>query len=301
MKHLSFLRAGSGARFPATSIPKPPEKNKGIYAGGKKGYNRPRRPVAAYIGKRKMSMEERIKTTGGVFREGMRDGIPIGLGYFAVAFALGIQAQKAGLGPVQSFFASLLCNASAGEKAGLDVIVAGAPLWMMALTTLVVNARYLLMSTALSQRMDPKGRLLHRFGVSMYITDELFAISIAREGYLDPFYLYGAALVASPCWALGTAVGCVAGDLMPPWAVSALSVALYGMFLAAIIPSAKKDRVVAVLVALAFAVSFAASRLPGISRLEPSWRIILLSVTLCAAAALLFPRTGEDGQGGDEP
>lgn len=245
-------------------------------------------------------MEERIKTTGGVFRQGMRDGVPIGLGYFAVAFALGIQAQKAGLGPVQSFFASLLCNASAGEKAGIDVIAALAPLLVMVLTTVVVNARYLLMSTALSQRMDPQGKLIHRFGVSMYITDELFAISIAREGYLEPFYLYGAALVASPCWATGTALGCVAGDLMPAWAVSALSVALYGMFLAAIIPSAKKDTVIAALVVLAFAVSFAASRLPVISDMEPSLRIILLTVVLCSAAALLFPHAEESEQGGEE-
>lgn len=230
---------------------------------------------------------------------GARDGIPIGLGYFAVSFALGIQAQKAGLGPVEGFVASLLCNASAGEKAGLDIISAGASLWVMVLTMIVVNARYLLMSTALSQHMDPEGKLIHRFGVSMYITDELFAISVAREGYLEPAYLYGAAMVASPCWALGTALGIVAGDVMPPWAVSALSVALYGMFLAAIIPSAKKDRVVAALVALSFGVSFAASRLPVISKLEASWRIILLTVVLCSAAAVLFPRTEENARGGD--
>lgn len=240
-------------------------------------------------------MPEQIKTTAGVFRQGMRDGIPIGLGYFAVAFALGVKAQEAGLDPIQSFLASILCNASAGEKAGIDVIAAAGSLFTMILTTIVVNARYLLMSTAMSQRMDPAGKLIHRFGMSMYITDELFAISVAREGYLEPYYLYGAALVASPCWAVGTALGCVAGDLMPLWAVSALSVALYGMFLAAIIPSARRDRVIAALIALSFAVSFAASRLPWVSTLEPSLRIILLTVVLASLAALLFPHPMEEG------
>ncbi len=246
-------------------------------------------------------MEERLQTTGQVFRQGMRDGVPIGLGYFAVAFALGVKATEVGLDPVQGFLASILCNASAGEKAGIDVIAGQAGLWMMVLMTVVVNARYLLMSTAMSQRMDPAGSPIHRFGMSMYITDELFAISIARPGYLEPFYLYGAALVASPCWAVGTALGCVAGDLMPAWAVSALSVALYGMFLAAIIPSARKDRVIAALVALSFAASFAASRLPVISGLEPSIRIILLTVVLASAAAILFPHPQETAQGGETP
>lgn len=242
-------------------------------------------------------MPEQIKTTAGVFRQGMRDGIPIGLGYFAVAFALGVKAQEAGLDPVQSFLSSLLCRASAGEKAGLDVIAAAGSLFTMILTTIVVNARYLLMSTAMSQRMDPAGKLVHRFGMSMCITDELFAISIAREGYLEPYYLYGAALVASPCWALGSSLGCVAGDLMPVWAVSALSVALYGMFLAAIIPSARQDRVIAGLIAVSFIASFAASRLPWISTLEPSLRIILLTVVLCSLTALLFPHPMEEGGG----
>lgn len=242
-------------------------------------------------------MPEQIKTTAGVFRQGMRDGIPIGLGYFAVAFALGVKAQEAGLDPIQSFLASILCNASAGEKAGIDVIAAAGSIITMIVTTIVVNARYLLMSTAMSQRMDPGGKLIHRFGMSMYITDELFAISIAREGYLEPYYLYGAALVASPCWAAGTALGCIAGDLMPAWAVSALSVALYGMFLAAIIPSARKDRVIAGLIAISFAASFAASRLPWLAALEPSLRIILLTVILCSLAALLFPHPMEEGGG----
>lgn len=235
-----------------------------------------------------------------LLRHGMRHGVPIGLGYFAVSFALGIQAKVAGLTAFQSFLTSLLCNASAGEYAGLQVIAGQAGLVVMALMTLVANARYLLMSAAMSQRMDPKGSLLHRLLMSFFITDEFFAITIARPGYLEPFYLYGAVLVASPCWAVGTALGCIAGDVMPARAVSALSVALFGMFLAIIIPPARKDRVIGGLVAVCFAASFALSRLPVVSALPEGTRTILLTVVIASAAALLFPHPQKEPEGGEE-
>lgn len=228
--------------------------------------------------------------------KGIRDGVPIGLGYFAVAFALGITAKNAGLTPVGSFLMSILCNASAGEYAGLTVIAAKAGLLEMVLITFIASARYLLMSAAMSQRMDPNGRAVHRFVQSFYITDEFFAILMARPGYLSPFYHYGAVLVASPCWALGTALGCVAGDVMPTRLVSALSVALFGMFLAVIIPPARRDRVIAGLVLVCFGASFAMSRLPAVSALSEGTRTIILTVALASAAAVLFPRP----QGGEE-
>ncbi len=228
------------------------------------------------------------------FGEGMRDGVPIGLGYFAVSFSLGIAARGAGLTPFQAFLASLLCNASAGEYAGFTSIAAHATFLEIALVTLIANARYLLMSCAMSQRMPPGIPLRHRLLMAFDITDELFGIAIARPGYLNPFYTYGAVLTAAPCWAFGTALGTVAGNLLPLRLVSALGVALYGMFLAIIIPPGKKDRVVAVLVALCFAASFAASKLPYLSGLSEGTRIILLTVILAAGAALLFPRAAEE-------
>lgn len=221
--------------------------------------------------------------------QGARDGVPIGLGYFAVSFALGIAAKNAGLGPLQSFLASLLCNASAGEYAGFRVIAARSGLLTMAVMTLIANARYLLMSTAMSQRMDPKGKSIHRFLMSFFITDEFFAINIARPGYLEPFYLYGAVLAASPCWAVGTALGCVAGELLPAQVVSALSVALFGMFLAVIVPPARTDRVIAGLILVCFAAGFAMSRLPVVSAIPEGTRTILLTVVIASAAAVLFP------------
>ena len=148
-------------------------------------------------------------------QNGMRDGIPIGLGYFAVSFSLGIAAKNAGLTPFQGFLASLLCNASAGEYAGFTLIAAGATYLEVAVVTLIANARYLLMSCAMSQRLDPHMPGFHRPLMAFHITDELFGIAIARPGCLNPFYSYGAVLVAAPCWAVGTALGAIAGGLLP--------------------------------------------------------------------------------------
>lgn len=226
---------------------------------------------------------------GSVLIEGMRDGIPIGLGYLAVSFSLGITARNAGLNAFQGFLASILNNASAGEYAAFTTIAANAPYLEMALITLIANARYLLMSCALSQRFSPDTPLIHRLLIGYDLTDELFGITIARPGYLNPYYTYGAILVAAPCWAFGTALGIMAGNVLPPRIVSALSVALYGMFLAIIIPPARKNRVIALLVLISFAASYAFSCLPVISALSGGTRTIILTVAISAAAALLFP------------
>ena len=224
-----------------------------------------------------------------VFCEGIRDGVPIALGYFAVSFSLGIAARKAGFTPFQGFLASLLNNASAGEYAAFALIMSGASYFQVAVITLIANARYLLMSCALAQRFAPGTPFWHRLVIGYDVTDELFGITIARPGSLTPCYTYGAILLAAPAWASGTALGIVAGNLLPLRAVSALSVALYGMFLAIIIPPARKDKVVAVLVAISFALSFACNYLPGISALSDGTRTILLTVLISSAAAVLFP------------
>ena len=161
-----------------------------------------------------------------VFCDGMRDGFPIALGYFAVSFSLGIAARKAGLTPLQGFFASLFNNASAGEYAAFTLIAAHATYLEVAIITLIANARYLLMSCALAQRCAPGMPFYHRLIVGYDVTDELFGITIARPGYLNPFYTYGAILLAAPAWALGTAFGIMAGNALPLRIVSALSVAL---------------------------------------------------------------------------
>ena len=227
------------------------------------------------------------------FRDGMRDGIPIGLGYLAVAFSLGIAAQNAGLSAFQCFLVSLLCNASAGEYAGFTLVAANASYIEMAIITLVANARYLLMSCAMSQRIAPGTHILHRLFLSFGLTDELFGIAIARPGCLHPYYSYGAFFVAAPCWAFGTALGAIAGNVLPLRIVSALSVALFGMFLAVFVPPAKKDKVMAGIVIACFILSYSASVLPVLSELSEGVRIIILTVIISSAAAFIFPRKDE--------
>lgn len=223
------------------------------------------------------------------FRSGIKDGIPIAAGYFAVSFTLGIAARNAGFSAVQAMVASLTNNASAGEYAAFALVAAGAGYLEVAIMTLVANARYLLMSCALSQKLSPDTPLLHRLLVGYDVTDEIFAISISRWGNLDPFYTYGAMAVAIPGWSLGTLLGVLAGNILPLRVVSALSVGLYGMFLAIILPPARKNKVVGGVVLLSFALSFAAARLPMLSGISSGIKTIFLTVVISLGAALAFP------------
>ena len=230
------------------------------------------------------------------FINGIRDGIPIALGYFAVAFSLGIVAKKAGLDPVQGFISSMLNHASAGEYAEFTVIMANAPYVEMAFVILITNIRYLLMSCALSQRFAPDTPGIHRFLVGFGITDEIFGISIGRPGVVNPYYNYGAMAIALPGWSFGTAIGIVAGNVLPASIVSALSVALYGMFIAIIIPASKKNRIVGGVVAVSFLVSFAVSKISLFDQMSDSMKISLLTVVIAGAAAFLFPVKEGDGE-----
>ncbi|MCI5568900.1 MAG: AzlC family ABC transporter permease [Candidatus Alectryocaccobium sp.] len=224
-----------------------------------------------------------------VFLLGMQDGLPIGFGYLAVSFSLGIAARKVGLTPLQGFLASFLTNASAGEYAAWTVIGEAAPYIEMFFAILIANARYFLMACALSQRFSPDTKLRHRLLVGFDLTDEIFGITIARPGYLNPFYSYGAMTVALPSWAIGTALGIVIGNILPVRAVSALSVSLYAMFLAIIMPPAKKDKVIAVLIAICFAASYAFARLPMFAFMSSGTRTIILTVVIAGVASVLFP------------
>ncbi len=223
------------------------------------------------------------------FRHGMRDGSPIALGYFAVAFTLGIAARNAGLSAIQALIASALNNASAGEYAGFALIAAGSSYLEMAVMTLVVNARYLLMSCALSQKLKTATPLRHRMLIAYDVTDEIFGICVAQPGYLNPWYAYGAIAVAIPGWALGTFFGVIMGNVLPTRVVSALSVGLYGMFLAIIIPPARKNRVIAGVVAVGFAASYLVNSLPLFNGLSTGIKTIALTASLALLAAVLFP------------
>lgn len=223
------------------------------------------------------------------YAKGLRDGIPISLGYFAVGFTLGIAAREAGITAFQMGIMSLLMNASAGQFAVITIIAGQSGYVAMVLTQIVINIRYLLMSCALSQKISPQTSMPKRLLLSNYVTDEIFGIAASVKGTLNPFYNYGAATVASPGWALGTVLGVLVGNILPPSMTSALSVALYGMFLAVVIPASKEDRSVAVVVLASMAGSLAFRFLPLLCDISDGTRIIILTLAIAAAAAVIKP------------
>ena len=228
-------------------------------------------------------------SSGKWYLKGLRDGVPIMLGYFAVSLALGIAARNAGLTALQAALASLTNNASAGEYVGFTLIAAGASYTEMFIMEAIANARYLLMSTALSQRLSAAVPFIQRLLLGFMVTDEIFGVSISVEGHVRPSYPYGLFTVATFGWTLGTFLGVLLGNVLPLRVVSALSVSLYGMFIAIFIPPARKNKVVAVLVALSFLTSWLFSTLGPFAALSSGVRTIILTVALSLGAALLFP------------
>lgn len=223
------------------------------------------------------------------FRKGMIDGTPIGLGYFAVAFSLGIVARQAGLSPALGFVSSLLTRASAGEYGGYSLIAAGAAVIEIVAVCFIANMRYLLMGAALSQKFADDMPLWKRMICACCITDEIFGISISYPGKLPVAYPLGATVIAATMWALGTALGITAGNLLPKFIVDALGVALYGMFLAIIIPPCRKNKYLLEIVAASFCVSILCTKLPPFSTISPGIRIVILTVALSAVAAMIKP------------
>lgn len=223
------------------------------------------------------------------FRQGMKDGIPIALGYMAVSFTFGIMAKNAGMTVFQAVLLSLTNLTSAGQFAGLGIITAASSYAEMAFTQLVINLRYCLMSCALSQKLDQRSAFFHRFFIAYGNTDEIFGICSCKEGKLDPFYSYGAISVASPSWAFGTFLGVISGSILPGRILSALGVALYGMFIAVIVPPSKNSRVIAGIVLISMAVSLIFAWIPVLNVISSGFRIILLTLLIAGGAAVLFP------------
>lgn len=229
------------------------------------------------------------------YRRGLKAGIPIGLGYFSVAFAIGIQARNAGMNAFQATLMSFLCNASAGQYAGIAAIAANASYLELAVMEVIANARYLLMSFALSQKLDKKTGLLHRLLMGWYVTDEVFGVTVSVEGTLSPYYTYGTLTPACIGWASGTFLGAVVGSILPDIVLTALSVGLYGMFIAVFIPAAKKDRTVLVMVAASMILSFAFNELTMFNAISSGMKTIILTVVISAAGAVLAPIKNEEG------
>ena len=212
------------------------------------------------------------------FRKGVKDGIPIGLGYFAVSFTFGMMAVADGLSIWQAVLISLTNVTSAGQFAGLEIMVMSGSYWEMALTQLIINLRF---------RRDES--LVHRYIAAFGVTDEIFGISASQPGKVSAFYNYGAMCVAIPGWVLGTLAGAISGNLLPNFMMSALSVAIYGMFLAIIIPPAKQNKAVLAVVVAAMLISTLFKVIPFLSEVSSGFVIIITTLIVAGAAAYFCP------------
>ena len=231
-----------------------------------------------------------------VFLKGIKDGLPICFGYFSVSFAFGIFATKSGLGILEALFMSMTNVTSAGQFAAVPIITAGGTFIELILIQLVINARYALMSLSLSQKLGPDIRMRDRFLIAFVNTDEVFAVSTARPLFLERRYMYGLIFTPYLGWSLGTLFGAVAGDILPAMLVSALSVAIYGMFIAIVVPGAKKERATLLCVLLAVGLSCLFAFLPALKKIPNGFSIIICAVTASVIMAKAAPIRSEEGE-----
>ena len=228
-----------------------------------------------------------------VFRQGIRHGIPIGLGYLSVSFAFGMKAVGSGLTVLQAVLISMTNLTSAGQIAALPLMACGASLAEMALTQLTINLRYALMSLSLGRKLDGSMGTLQRLVFSFANTDEIFAVASSQPGKVGKRYLYGLMLTPWIGWSLGTFLGAAAGTLLPEFVRSALGIAIYGMFLAIILPPARKERPVRFVVFIAVALSLCFRYVPGLNTVSSGFVIIICGVLAAALGAWRFPAEEE--------
>ena len=223
------------------------------------------------------------------FRRGLKAGLPIGLGYLSVSFAFGIQAMALGLTPLEAVLISMTNLTSAGQLAGITLMAGGAPLLEMALTQLTINLRYALMSLSLSQKMGEDMGTGRRMIFAFGNTDEIFAVASMEKGNIRFPYALGLMVLPYIGWSGGPLLGAVAGSLLPAFLRSALGIAIYGMFMAVVLPVARRERAVCMVAVLAALLSVALRYLPFVSGLSGGYRMILCAVGASAAGAALWP------------
>ncbi len=223
------------------------------------------------------------------FTEGLKDGLPIGIGYFAVSFSFGIAGVKFLSWPLVTLISATNLT-SAGQFAGLQIMASAAgTLLEMAIATFFINLRYSLMAISLSQKVSGNFGTLKRIALGMGITDEIYAVSMSKEGKVNPLYFLGLCTLPYIGWSLGTFSGAFSGGVLPAVVTNALGVALYGMFVAIVVPPAKKDRSVLIAVAIAILLSLAFHYLPVLSEVSFGFAIIICAVVASLICAWLFP------------
>lgn len=224
------------------------------------------------------------------FKDGIKDGLPIALGYLSVSFTFGITAVNMGIPPITAILISLTNVTSAGQVAGIGIIASGGGYAEMALAQLIINLRYALMSLSLSQKLDSRYNIAHRLITSFCVTDEVFAVASGKGCELPARYMYGLILLPYLFWSGGTAVGAFLGSILPDMIKSALGIAIYGMFIAIIVPPSKKSRGVAAVVAAAALLSCLIYYIPVFGFISSGISVIICTVIAAALGALIFPR-----------
>ena len=240
------------------------------------------------------------------FKKGLISGIPIGIGYFAVSFAFGIMAVKYGLSPLEALLISMTNLTSAGQLAGAPIIAGGGSIFALGFGQLFINLRYALMSVSLSQKFDRKVTLLDRFFIGFGVTDEIFAVSVSQKESVSKEYMYGLIVLPYMGWSLGTLIGALLGVVvstyLPPFVLAALGIAIYGMFIAIVVPVVKKERSVTFCVLVAMLLSILCYYVPIIGKIIPSeLHIVLCAVIASVVLAIFAPiKVEDDAKEGDK-
>ena len=220
---------------------------------------------------------------------GLKKGLPIGLAYLSVSFALGVMLKNGGITPLAGAIMSLTNFTSAGEFAGSKLIMEVASFAEIFLTVLLINLRYALMSTSLSQKIDPKTSFIKRFLMSFAITDEIYALAITEEKEVNLKYMLGLMTLPLSCWTLGTLIGSLGASIFGEKLLIAMSIALYAMFIAIIFPDAKKDYRILIIILIAIALSNIFYYLPIISEIGFGFKVIIVAIITSILGALIFP------------
>lgn len=226
---------------------------------------------------------------GYTFRKGLIDGLPVCIGYLSVSFAFGIFAVSSGFSIAEALMISMFNVTSAGQLAGVPIIAGGGMMAELAMSQLIINLRYALMSVSLSQRLDSSVRLRDRFLIAFVNTDEVFAIASSQRDMVGRRYLYGLILTPYLGWSAGTLLGAIAGDILPTVVTSALGIAIYGMFIAIVTPVARADRATAICVLIAAVLSFIFYYVPVLSTVPSGFVIIICAVIAAGIMAVVAP------------
>ena len=230
------------------------------------------------------------------FQTGVRRGLPVGIGYFSVSFGFGAMAAAQGVRALDAALISLTNLTSAGQFAGLTLIVAAASLWEIVLTQLVINSRYALMSLALSQRLGEQTGFLKRLAIAFINTDEIFALAMAYERPLNFPFMMGLGSTPILGWTAGTLMGALAGSVLPLGIRTALGVMLYGMFIAIVVPPARDEKPILAAVVLALVLSCLFTWVPGLNAVSAGISIVICTVAAAALCAALFPISDEEAE-----